>query len=87
MHNRHGPCLQVAPCPPRVSSLRKKTKPLLSDIYLFHLKIYLCIYFWLCWVFVDGGRFSLLAASWGYSLVAMRGLLTAVAPLVAEHRL
>ena len=31
--------------------------------------------------------FSLVAASWDYSLVAVRGLLIRVASLVAEHRL
>ena len=31
--------------------------------------------------------FSLVSQSWGYSLVAVRGLLTAVASLVAEYRL
>ena len=36
------------------------------------------IYFWLCWVFVAACRLS---------LVAMSGLLIAVASLVAEHRL
>ena len=30
--------------------------------------IYLCVYFWLCWVFVDMWAF-LVAVSWGYSLL------------------
>ena len=38
----------------------------------------LFIYFWLCWVFVGLG---------GLSLVAVRGLITAVASLTPEHRL
>ena len=41
--------------------------------------------FWLHWVFVAARRLSLVAASRGYSLLS--GLLIAVAPLVAEHRL
>ena len=47
----------------------------------------LLIYFWLCWVFIAVPRPSLFAVSGGYSLVAVHGLLTAVASLVAEHRL
>ena len=54
--------------------LKIPTPPFLSSIYL-----------WLCWVFVATCRFSLVVASRGYSLVAVRGLLTAVASLVAEH--
>ena len=45
------------------------------------------IYFWLCWVFIAVLRFSLVVASGGDSLVTIRGLLIAVASLVAEHRL
>ena len=40
---------------------------------------YLCIYFWLCWVFSPGCGLSLVAATGGYPLVAVRGLLIAVA--------
>ena len=58
---------------------------LLFYFYLFIL-INLFIYFWLCWVFVAACGLSLVAASGGYS-VAVRGLLIAVASLVAEHRL
>ena len=43
--------------------------------------------FWLCWVFVAARGLSLVAASRGYSLVAVRGLLTMVASLAAENRL
>ena len=46
----------------------------------------LCIYFWLRWVFVAALRLSPVAASGGYSLVAVRGLLMLVAR-VAEHGL
>ena len=48
------------------------------------LKIF--IYFWLCWVFVAVHRLSLVAASKGYSVVAVHELLIAKASLV-EHRL
>ena len=34
-----------------------------------------CIYLWLCWVFFAGHRLSLVVASRGYSLAAVRGLL------------
>ena len=44
-----------------------------------------CVCVWLCWVFVAVSRLSLVAASEGYSLVAVRGLLIAVASLVAKH--
>ena len=45
------------------------------------------IYFRLCWVFIATLRFSLVVESGGYSLVTVRGLLIAVASLVAEYRL
>ena len=45
------------------------------------------MYFWLPWVFVAMFGLSLVVASRGYSLLAILGLLTAVASLVAEHRL
>ena len=44
-------------------------------------------FFWLHRVFVAVHRFSLVAASGGYSLVAVHDLLIAVASLVADHRL
>ena len=47
--------------------------------------IYLFIYFWLHWVFVAAHRLSLVAASQDSS--SLRGLLIAVASLVAEHGL
>ena len=52
--------------------------------YLFFSFIYL---FWLCWVFLAAHGLSPVAESWGYSLVAVLGLLTVVASLVAEHHL
>ena len=42
-------------------------------------------FFGLCWVFIAVHVFSLVAAKGGYSRVAERKLLTAVASLVAEH--
>ena len=39
------------------------------------LKIYLCIYFRLCWVFTAGSRLAFFTASGGCSLVATPGLL------------
>jgi hypothetical protein len=38
-------------------------------------------------VFIAACGLSLVVASWGYSLVAMHGLLVIVASLVAEYRL
>ena len=49
-----------------------------SNSILFLIRI------WLCWVFVAARGLSLVVASRGYSLVAVRGLLLAVASLVAE---
>ena len=49
--------------------------------------IYLASYFCLHWVFVAACGLSLAVASRGYSLVAVRDPLIAVASLVAEHRL
>ena len=50
-------------------------------------KKYICIYFWLCWVFAAEHGLSLLEVSGGYSLVAMCRLLIEVASLIVEHRL
>ena len=57
-------------------------------LLLFSPLVYFKLFVFGCgkWVFVAVGRFSLLAASGGYSLVAVHGLLTAVAALVVEHR-
>ena len=43
------------------------------------------MYFCSCWVFVAGRAFSLVAASWGYSLDVVCRLLIAGVSLVAEH--
>ena len=47
------------------------------------MKIYFFIYLWLCWVFITAWGLSLVAASGGYSLVAVHGLLIAMVSLVA----
>ena len=51
---------------------------LVEFIYLFLINLFNLFNFWLRWVFV---------AVRGLSLVVVRGLLIAVASLVAEHRL
>ena len=51
----------------------------------FFYKFISFIYIWQHWVFVAARRLSLVAVSGGY--VVMRGLLIAVAFLVAKHRL
>ena len=56
-------------------------------IFFNFLKINLFIYLWLHWVFVAARGLSLVAASGGYSSLLVRGLLIAVASLVAEHGL
>ena len=43
------------------------------------------IYFWLCWILVAVCRLSLIVVSRGYSLIAVLGLLIAVASLISEH--
>ena len=48
------------------------------------LKIYLFIYFWLCWVFLAAPGRSLVAASGGLIFVATCGLLVAVLLLLAQ---
>ena len=47
--------------------------------------LYNFIYFWLCWVFVAVQAFPLVAASGGYSLIVVHGLLIAMASVFAEH--
>ena len=56
--------------------------------FSWHVFIYLFTYFlfWLLWVFIAVHGLPLLAASESYSRVAVHGLLTAGASLVAEHR-
>ena len=50
-----------------------------SDFFSF-FNFYVCIYFWLFWVFLP-----LVVVSRNYSLVAACGFLIAVASLVSEH--
>ena len=50
------------------------------------LLIYLCIYFWLLWVFLAARAFSSCSER-GPPLAAVCRLLIAVASLVVEHRL
>ena len=53
-----------------------------------HTALCVFVYSWLCWVFTAAcGLSSLVAESRGHSGVAMLGLRTAVASLVAEPRL
>ena len=59
-----------------------------SGIYIhIFLTLLLFIYFWLCWIFITVCRPSSAAVSRGYSLVAVLRVFTAVASLLAEHRL
>ena len=58
------------------SDLKKKID---LFIYLFN--------FWLRWVFVAACRLFSSCGEWGLLFVAVRGLLIAVASLVAEHGL
>ena len=53
-------------------------------IFLKLVFIYFCVYFCLGCVFVAVRAFSLVAASRGFSLIALCGLFIAVASLVAE---
>ena len=56
-------------------------------LFFRHAHAVLFVYFWLCWVSVAACGLSLVLESRGCSLVAACRLLTAVASLVAEHRL
>ena len=44
-----------------------------SNLFIYLLIIYVCIYLWLCWVFVSVRGLSLVAASGGYSLLQCAG--------------
>ena len=54
---------------------------------LFHFIYFFKFYFWLHWISVAEHGLSLVAAGRGCSLASVCRLLTAVASLVAEHRL
>ena len=56
-------------------------------IYIFKLINLFTFYFWLCWVFAVAHRLFSSCCEQGLLFVAVRGLLIAVASLVAEHRL
>ena len=58
----------------------------LSDYILFLFMYYVCMYVWLCWVFVSVRGLSLVAASRGHSSSRCVGLSPSW-PLVAKHRL
>ena len=62
---------------------------LLFLFFFFYFIFILFFLFWLHWVFVAARGLSLVARSGGVGLlfIAVRGLLIAVASLVAEHRL
>ena len=57
-----------------------------THLVLFFFLIYLFIYFWLHWVFVAAWAFPSCSER-GLLFVMVRGLLIAVASLVAEHGL
>ena len=56
------------------------------DYFLKNILIYLCIYFWLHWVFTAVRAFSSCSKR-GLLFVVVRRLLIAVTSLVAEHGL
>ena len=58
-----------------------------SVISLFFSFFFNFIYFSLCWVFIAPHGLAQVEASWGYSLVTGRGLLTEVAAVVMARRL
>ena len=53
-----------------------------QDFYFFIFRI-----FWLRWIVLAACRFTLVAASRGYSLTAVHGFLVSVVSLVVEHQL
>ena len=71
---------------PLISSVVAKQGFSFFILFFFFFLKYIYFWFWLCWVFMAMCRLSLVAASRGYSLVAVSGRLTAVASPGAEHR-
>ena len=61
--------------------------PSLNVFYFLINFMYLFIYFWLCWVFVAARGLFSSCGERGLLFVVVRGLLIAVASLVAEHGL
>ena len=79
--------LQIATWPPALLGRGELVHcrlqgPLISLNFLHSI-----FFFWLRWVSVAAHGLSLVAASEGLLFIVMCGLLTAVASLVAEHRL
>ena len=58
-----------------------------NSFYFFLFLKYLFIYFWLHWVFVAALRLFSSCGERGLLFIVVRGLLIAVASLVAEHGL
>ena len=52
----------------------------------FLVNLFICLFFWLCWVFVAAHGLSLVASSGGFSYCGARAL-GARASVVAEHKL
>ena len=78
---------QVRQCT-RSTALGRRSNSIKQGFLSFFKKfIYLFIYLWLSWVFVAAHGLFSSCGEWGLLLVAVRGLLIAVASLVAEHRL
>ena len=65
--------------------VRPGTAPSHQLIEFYFILLLNFIYFWLHWVFFAARGLSLV--EWGLLFLAVRGLLIAVASLVAEHRL
>ena len=68
-------------------SLEEKSRNGILDqyLYIFFKEFYLFFYFCQRWVFIAGHGLSLVTASGGYSLAAVRGFLLVVASFVAEY--
>ena len=73
---------------PTSSSLFSSWKqPLILSAYIHIVLIFKIIYLWLLWVLIAACGLPPTVVSGGFSLVAVCGLCSAVAPLVKEHRL
>ena len=57
------------------------------SIHLKNIYMYVCMYVWLCWVFIAVPMLSLVVDSGGCFVVTVHGLLIVEASLVVEHRL
>ena len=77
----------------KVSKIRAKQVSHLAEFHWFLPIMFIistfsiCIYFWLCWVFVAVLMLSLAVGSRGCWLVVMQGLVSVVASLVVGRRL